>query len=846
MGPKKLFNRSFLFVCLFFFCISFVSPLHAGTHSLSKWESGKFDLVVSLGWIPTTADKTKLKTVFELFAQDVWTMTEGKHSIRRLYVYPPNPVTNKARDWKKADIRFLNTADAANATIAGFKKVGRIYVDDDLSDLNEVGHALAHELGHYAYAVYDEYKDDQGPKPGFPHTNDTPKDTIMNQHWTWQHYSVPADYTNAAKRKTAHYRMYGESIWETLISDASLDSLWAELGLLGYKNTRFGFTDLQSLDSVPSPLTKPTNNPNVEIIYMEGSEACIIIDDSGSMGSDNKMASAISGAKSYLDKLTVDSDYAAVVSFNSSATTIGALSLLDIATKTQFKTAIDGLTAGGGTNFDDALSAGYNILNDSTRKGTFKYIVFLSDGEASVPYGVLAQLKAANIPVYAIGLGAGADMAALGAIASGTDGKSFFAATAAALNAIYSDISSVTTDDKLTARIKENLNLSKNTASAEVVVDSTCKNATFSSSFPSSDTMAMELTMPDGTKVNIDNVDTFSNIALTAESGYIIYKVTDPAKGTWALELAASALSGESEVIIEGKTDSDYAISTIVQGGSYPDPILVVAEVTRNYPISGLTVDATVTAPDDTVSILPLYDDGISPDAVAEDGQYTGAISNYMDGNYQFEVFASNDTGSAVETSKGVALKNGTSSVTIPIAEDFAAMEATNLTASGVAAFIPNTIIGAAVELAVNGNKISGIIENDEDISYYYFNTVAGSSYTIYTSGLFNDTMKTLVTIYDSDKLDIPIAEDSDSMNNISAKIIHKADVDGVIYVTVQHGSPGTGTFDIAVRETQATDSMDSPAEDDQPQVITPITTPTSSSGGGGGGGCFINTLKRK
>jgi len=833
---KKNFKIA-LFVCLFFVSISFVLPLHAGTHSLSKWETGKFDLVVSLGWFPTTADKTKLKTVFELFAQDVWTMTEGKHSIRRLYVYPPNPVTNKARDWSKADIRFLNTADAANANIAGFKKDGRIFIDDDLSDLSEVGHALAHELGHYAYAIYDEYKANQGPKPGFPHTNDTPKDSIMNQHWTWQHFSVAADYSNAAERKTAQYRMYGESIWETLISPVEFDALWGEFGLLGYKNTRFVFTDLQALASVPSPLTKPTNNPAVDIIYMEGSEACIIIDDSGSMGTDNKMASAISGAKSYLDKLKVDIDYAAVVAFNSSATTIGALSLLTSATKTQFKTAIDGLTDGGGTSFSSALSSGYSILNGSTRKGTFKYIVLLSDGEDSVPYSVLTQLKTANIPVYTIGLGSGANMNALRAIASGTDGKSFFAASAAALNAIYSDISGVTTDDKLTARIKENLNISKNTATTQVVVDSTCKSASFTSSFPSGDTMAMELSMPDGTKVDAGNVDTFSNITLTDESGYITYEVTDPAAGTWGMELVASGLTGDSEVILEGKTDSDFSIFTIVQGGTYPEPILVATKVSRDYPITGLSVDAVVTAPDGTVSILPLLDDGITPDALAADGQYTGAVSTYMDGDYQFEISAANDSGSAVETSKGVTFLQGENIVSTPIAEDFAAMEATNLTTSGVSGFVPNTSIGSAVELMVNGDKSSGIIKNDEDISYYYFNAVAGNSYTIYTSELYDDTMETLVTIYDSNKLTVPIAEDSDSMNNVSAKIVYKAVADGDIYVTVQHGSPGTGSYNVAVREAQTTDSM---ANSEDGQADTPTA---STGGGGGGGGCFINTL---
>lgn len=836
MKIEKAANLIVSLLLSFIFCVFATVPVDAATHSLSKWESGEFDLVVSLGWSPSDADKTKLETVFELFAQDVYTMTEGHHSLRRLYVYTPDPNTNKARDWSKADIRFLNTADAANATIAGFKKNGRIFVDDDLSDLSEVGHALAHELGHYAYAVYDEYKDDQGPDPGFPHKNDTPKDTIMNQHWTWQHFSVPADYADATKRATAHYRMYGESIWETLISNVNLDALWGFLGYKGYKNDRFVFTDFQALDSVPDPLTKPTDNPDVEIIYMEGSEACIIIDTSGSMGSDNKMESAISGAKSYMDKLEVGKDYAALVSFNSGATTIGSLSLLDAATKTQFKSAIDGLSSGGGTDFYAALSTGYSILTNSTRKGTFKYIVFLSDGEASVPYSVLSQLKAASIPVYAIGLGTGADMSALRAIASNTDGKSYYATTAATLNAIYSDISSLSTDDKLTARIKDNLNVSKNTTSTQTVVDSSCTRAVFTSSFPSGDDIEMELTMPDGTTVNADNVDSFSDITLISEDGYILYEVTNPDAGTWTLELEASNLSGESEVIIEGKTDSDYAINTIVQGGTYPDPILVAATVSKNYPIKGLTVSATVADPDGNTSTLQLFDDGVAPDVVADDGQYIGALTGYVDGNYQFDVVADNNSGAAVETSKGVTLKNGTGSVSNAISEDFMIMETATATASGVSSYSSNTSIFNAVELTVDGDPVAGAIENDEDIVYYYFTATAGESYTIYTSGLFPGTMETLVKIYDSDTLTTVLDEDTDSMNGTSAKIIYQPSADGTIYVSVEHGNPGTGTFDIAVRQTQSTDAQDQPTDDDS-------GGDDDSDGGSGGGGCFIRTV---
>ena len=672
---------------------------------------------------------------------------------------------------------------------------------------------MAHELGHYGYALYDEYKDDQGGG-GFPHKDDTPKNSLMNNHRTWQTLSIPADYADATKRKTAHYRMYGESCWETIISDVAYDSLWGALGYLGYKNKRFAFTDLQALNAVPT-ITGPTNNPAVDIIWMGGSEACVVIDKSGSMGTDNKMASAISGAKSYLDRLKVDEDYAAVVSFDSSVSTIGALSLLTATKKTEFKNAIDGLSAGGNTAIGSALRRGLQILGASPRKGSFKYIVLLTDGDntsGESPTGsILTELSNANIPVYAIGLGTGADMSTLGTIASRTNGKSYFAASAANLNAIYSDIQSVATDDKLNARIKDNLNLSKNTSSGQVYIDSSSTKAIFSASFPTGDTMELTLTMPDGTSVTPANVGSFSDIAYIGEVGYAQYEVTNPATGEWDMDLTATNFggTGDSAITMEGKSDSDFVVDLFVSGGTYPAPILLAASVKRNYPITGLDVSVNITAPDGTESTLTLEDDGNVPDAVSGDGMYTGAIDSYQNGSYAFIVTASNASGSATETSDGVTLKQGTGSVSVPISDDFQVAASGSAATSGVGAYTPGTDFASAEQLTTDGILKAGKIEQDDQVNYYYFDAVAGTSYTIYTAGLYPSTMKTLVKLYDSTQS--KLSEDSISMNNISAKIVYAANASDRFYVTVEHGSPGTGNYSTGVRETQPTDGSSQP-----------------------------------
>ncbi len=92
------------------------------------------------------------------------------------------------------------------------------------------GYTLAHEWGHYYYGLYDEYKGkdtSQNNCTGCPHTDDVPvTNSAMNSQWqavngdfAWLNFSVPKHNT----QKTAQYRMYHASGWETLARSPSLD-----------------------------------------------------------------------------------------------------------------------------------------------------------------------------------------------------------------------------------------------------------------------------------------------------------------------------------------------------------------------------------------------------------------------------------------------------------------------------------------------------------------------------------------------------------------------------------------------------------------------------------------------
>ena len=851
---------------IFFLSLASANIALAGSSALTRFENGAFDIVMSMDYTPDATGKTNIETLLNITAKDIYRMTEGTHHIRRFYIYTPDRDTGATRQWDKADIRFKSTPNTVEgyAQLNGFLKAGKyIYIDEDLTpawSIGDTGNAIAHEMGHYIYGLYDEYKVNRGLAneliKGQPHKNDTPKDTIMNHHNSFQRLSVSDDYPVGA-RETAQWRMYEESAWGVLTQPPSLDSVWSFFtsSYLGMETDRYHFTDLDNMIEPFSAarLTQPTNNPAPEIIWMEGSEACIIIDRSGSMLTDGKIVQAKSGAKSYLDKLKVtgsNRDYAAVVSFSNSVSTVKPLTQLTATIKNEFKTAIDTLSANGGTAIGSALRSGLNILSASTRKGTFKYIILLTDGQntsGESPTGaILTDLKNANIPVYCIGLGSGADMSTLNLIARATNGKSYFASSGSTLNSVYSDIQSHVADDVLISWEKENLNLSRNTKLTTVRVDASANSVVFSSAYPIDETATMNLTDPNGIIV----MDGDPGVSCDTETGYISCRVDNPVAGDWQqqIEINSFDVGDEGEVILEAKSNSEFRAQVEVKGGTYPEPIIIQASASRDFPITGLNATCKFTHTDPssvkTTGSVDLFDDGAPPDREADDGFYTGVLTDYQNGEYDFNVmFVNPDGNSASEVGTSFVAAFGDLPVPVPVAAAFSVGSNSSVTASGVVADDHTDLNSFPSEVIVDGNPVDGRIEIDNDIDAFYFSAELNKTYTIYTYGLYPNDMKTLLTVYASPDMTDVIASDSVGLNNESAKIVLENTNLATVYLTVQHSSPGTGNYKIAVRSSQATDGAATVTTSGNPGGGGNTPAPSGGGGGGGGGGCFIGVI---
>jgi Ca-activated chloride channel family protein len=199
------------------------------------------------------------------------------------------------------------------------------------------------------------------------------------------------------------------------------------------------------------------------LLYLEvastDASVMLVIDTSGSMDAvdvqPTRLDAARSAAHTLIDHLPANTRIG-LVSFSTSP--ILAAPLTD--NRQSVLDAIDALQAGGATATGDALSLAVSQLSPTTTGATSSrppaMIVLLTDGvtnRGSDPLAAAAKAKAASIRIITVGVGSrndavtvhgqrvgGVDDQALGAIASATGGKYYFAEEAGQLSQIYSNL----------------------------------------------------------------------------------------------------------------------------------------------------------------------------------------------------------------------------------------------------------------------------------------------------------------------------------------------------------------------------------------------------------------------
>ena len=208
-------------------------------------------------------------------------------------------------------------------------------------------------------------------------------------------------------------------------------------------------------DKSAVPSTVRTEEEVTVIISLTGSDgACVthkntdvmlVIDKSGSMDDDTQaggppqpITDAKNAAKEFVGRMDLTRDQVGVVAFDSSARKAHDLSN----NAGTVRTAIDGLSAGGGTDIAAGIRAAQAELSSSRHNAAnAPVIVLLSDGKSdeAAARSAAEEAKRAGTRIFTIGLGAGVNPATMQAIAS-SPSDYYYAATGAELAAIYEQV----------------------------------------------------------------------------------------------------------------------------------------------------------------------------------------------------------------------------------------------------------------------------------------------------------------------------------------------------------------------------------------------------------------------
>ncbi|PIE14827.1 MAG: hypothetical protein CSA68_09135 [Rhodobacterales bacterium] len=811
-------------------------------------------------------DQNAFEAKLEEFADAVYQSTNGAHKIGKITIFRDGDLSGLADVTWEESCASNNGPWAYPSTFG--KSGGYIHMCTTWSGAPSLmdtprggGFTLAHEWGHYAYGVYDEYVASQCSLPDAkncgpqPHGSDTAASpSIMNNQWNaaqpggdqnWLEFSTSNIAPYNGSGSNAHKRVFGESIWDTLARDPATDPK------LSYLPERTQYTTLTA-PVAPNFIvndSETTARSELDIVWAGDQVVELMLDTSGSMMG-SPLANAKTASQLLIDQLPEGEAAIGVGRFSSSPSQVYAITDIpdpDTGVRAAAKAAVAGLTDSGLTDIEAAAIYALNQTQGFQGGVRPSVVYLLSDGHSTTSAGysvadVITDYNAAKVPLITFGFGTGADEATLTNLATSTGGKYFYSPTTLAeiqqaflaANAAYSSnvfVSSTSTSAP-----------ASDTTIRPIVLDSTLANAMINVTYdgPQSD---VTLSMLDPS--NKDIGANFQCEGTSEVSCSTNVDVTALGSGVYSLRMANSS-TGEKDISILVGADvsgfETYNIAVDFDNTNYPSSLTLTATANKGAGISGLNVAAVITKPDTSTMIVGLSDDGTGEDERASDGIYTATVPYSADGSYTAVVTASNSAGSAQLSYEGIAISvqedgTGVQPGAASLPENFTRTASAAALVSGYNTddHANDPAVPAACTVVSDDNTdTAGRIDSAGDVDCFSFVPSATSSDLVVRATGLSAGMQPELVVYNaagtSELARVTLAT-SDNSKSGAITTIAAGDLDAAGHVvTVEHEDATADSGNYAV-------SVGSKLISDEPAA------PTGGGGGGGGtddgGGAF-------
>lgn len=702
----RLKSRSLAAILMTAMAVPYNPAAWAANHPLTGLaDTNTLDYVVNVDWDfdkpPThianpsqVLDRTYITSVLRQMAQSKFTMTEGRHRVGTVYVY------KNAQFGNNVDIRMLNTSDRSSANVSGwgkrnFTSFNHVAMNGQPESIQGLGQVITHELGHYTYGLFDEYREEgkalDPNDPSSPSGVDTPKNSIMHDQYTYASLSLPSDYADPNARQTAQARAMGNgttgmSGWEMLARTPDQDPASAQ----GYGRTFF--EAFRGINPNTLQLTKPVTgyDAKLNVVFVSNPVFRDVILVDRTLPKD-RFDALIQAAKALVAQAKDNVRYA-VVAFPSATdgVVLGSTSATAEG-KVALTAALDSISVDANGVFDTATAfarAG-TLIGAERQVGDPATVHYLTGAEATAPVQVITDYRNARVAINPLGI--------TGATAEQKQARR-------ALERRNATGGATVTLTQLATQTGGSYNSAKNGADAAKdatkAVNEAHANPYASVAFGLSEPLKAGATFD--TPFRVAGAATDGEISASvyfdpADAAKLTFALVDPAgkvypsnqlpsgigfnldatdgsaefslasdlasrTGVWKLRVSASAATSDwIGVDVAGLTRvmlSAQVVGGTVASGTAP---VLVATLGGDKRIKGAVVTATVVDEDGNVVLdnLALSDDGVAPDQRAGDGQYTLNLAGKLKaGEYFVVVHAETNAGS--RTASLGALVKGT------------------------------------------------------------------------------------------------------------------------------------------------------------------------------------------
>lgn len=688
--------------------VAFATPMGhvvwAGNHPLSALaDVNTLDYVVNVDWDfenpPTqisnpaqVLDRAYVTSVLRTMAQAKFTMTEGRHRVGTVYVYRNSLFGNNV------DIRLLNTDGRSSASLAGWANrnlttFNHLAMDKVPESIDAVGKVVTHELGHYTYGLFDEYREEgkalDPADPGAPSGVDTPKNTIMHNHLSFVSLSTPADYADATTRQTAQARVMGNngvggSAWETLSRTPDQDPLAARS--LG----RTFFEAFRGVDPNTLTLTRPVTgfDTKLNVVFVANPvfRDVILVDRTLPAA---RFDALIQAAKSMVAQAKDNTRYAILAYPSATDGLVLGYTASSIEGKQALNAALDGIKPEPTGNFDatTAFTRARALIDTERQVGDPATIHLLTGNEAVVPQQIVSDVRAARVAVNPLALTGGTPeqaqrrrnfesrnavggttlkLSELAALTGGSYNTAKNGSDAAkdALKAVkeahsepYAPIVFDLSDPLKAGEVfNSQFRVASGASDGEVVV---------SLYFDPADApkLSFVLVSPAGTVHSTSQLPAGISHDISASEGVAEFALAPDLAGRvgrWTVRAIASANTVDG-VGLEVAALTRLVLSAQVSGGTTgatSSPVLT-AVLGGDKRVKGATVTAAIYDADGKLVLdgLTLRDDGVAPDVRAGDGQYSISLAGRLPAGEYFAVVHSETTAASRTASLGTLVK---------------------------------------------------------------------------------------------------------------------------------------------------------------------------------------------